>query len=413
MNRWKFLLDRFTDQLWFRAALYAALGVAAALVAAALAPLIPPGLAKPFGGRTVNELLDVLAASLLGVATFSVTALLAAFTNVSQNATPRAARLIADNRRAQGALSTFVGAFLYAVVGYSALGTGFYDERGQAILFFITLVMLVVVAVTLLRWLDQLLRLVRVDNIIGEVEREAAAAMRSAFGSRPTNPAPAPAPDDGGRINAHIVGFVQNVDLGALRRIASDSGLRIWIEATPGSFTVANTVLARTDRPFDAPTGRRLRGAFTIGLERSFAQDPRYGLIVLSEIGSHALSHAMNNPGIAKDVITSLIRVLALSMELACETGRPARHEVYWGGPDLAALLEDSFLAISKDGAATITVAIRLQQALAALRDAAPSPADRTAIERFAREALDRSVASLDHAPDRVRVRRAAGVDPS
>ena len=408
MSRWKFLLDRFTDQLWFRAALYALLGVAAALVAAVLTPLIPPAIAKPFGGKTVNELLDVLAASLLGVATFSVTALLAAFTNVSQNATPRAARLISDNRRAQGALSTFVGAFLYAVVGYSALGTGFYDERGQAILFFITLLMLVIVAITLLRWLDQLLRLVRVDNIIGEVEREAAGAMRSAFGSGPTNDPREPAPGGGGSVSAHMVGFVQNVDLRALRRLAADTGLRVWIEATPGSFTVGNTVLARTDRPFDAATGKRLGGAFSIGLERSFAQDPRYGLIVLSEIGSHALSHAMNNPGIAKDVITSLIRLLALSMEVRRAGARPADDGVYWGGPDLPALLEDSFLAVSKDGAATITVAIRLQQALAALREAAPDAADRDAIERFAREALDRSEALLDHGPDRARVRMAS-----
>ena len=144
MSNWRFFIQRLTEKLWIRAELYAGFGVTMALVAALFSNFVPDSLAKPFGGGTVTGLLNILASSLLAVATFSVTALLAAFTNISSGATPRAAILVAGNRPAQGALATFVGAFLYAVVGYSALGTGYYAEGGRAILFFVTLIMLAI-----------------------------------------------------------------------------------------------------------------------------------------------------------------------------------------------------------------------------------------------------------------------------
>jgi hypothetical protein len=46
----------------------------------------------------------------------------------------------------------------------------------------------------------------------------------------------------------------------------------------------------------------RLSSAFLVGPDRSFKQDPRFGMIVLSEIASRALSPGVNDPGTAIDV---------------------------------------------------------------------------------------------------------------
>ena len=70
-----------------------------------------------------------------------------------------------------------------------------------------------------------------------------------------------------------------------------------------------------------------LRSAFTIGNERSFDQDPRFGLIVLSEIASRALSPGVNDPGTAISVIGRLVRVLSCWVEReAQEVAHPAVH---------------------------------------------------------------------------------------
>ncbi len=408
MSRWRFLLAQLTGRLWLRAALYAVLGVAVALMAALFSPLVPRSLAKPFGGGTVTGLMNIMASSLLAVATFSVAAMLSAFTNISQGATPRAATLVAGNRQAQGALATFVGAFLYAVVGYSALGTGYYGAGGRAILFFVTLFMLAIVAVTLLRWLDQLLRLARVDHAIAAVEREATSAMQSVFRLDSPGCGGRPGLQPATSIEAGEVGYVQNVDVETLRITAAEASVDIFIEAIPGAFTLPRTALATVRGELADSARERLRKAFTLGPERSFAQDPQFGLIVLSEIASHALSPGINNPGIAKDVITSLVRLLCRWMDLNADPAPQDAGRVHWVAPTLKDLLEDALLLISKDGAASVTVAVRLQNVLAAMSERAAS-ADRDTIRQFAREALERSRNAVDHPPDLLRIRNAAG----
>lgn len=406
MARWRFLLSKLTDKLWVRAALYAVFGIAAALLAAVFSSLIPDWLAKPFGGGTVTGLLNILASSLLAVATFSVMTLLVAFTNISQGATPRAATLVAENTSAQSALATFVGAFLYAVVGFSALGTGYYSDGGRTILFFLTLIMLAIVAVTLLRWLDHLLRLARIDNAITAVEQETSAAIQSVFGAQ--------GPRSLGKeiargqvIEAGKVGYVQNVDIDALQELAAEHALDIWVRATPGSFTVSDTVLAQVGGDLDPAVMPKLQKAFTLGAGRSFSQDPQFGFTVLSEIGAKALSPGVNNPGMAKDVITSIVRLLEQWMKLRNQAPRSSAGPVHWTGSTLEEVLEDALLSISTDGATSVTVAVRLQKVLFALQSAA-SEEDRQTIVRFGHEALERSEAELSHEPDKARVRQAA-----
>lgn len=407
MKKWRFVLEQLSSQLWPRAALYAALGVTVALLAALFSRFVPDSLAKPFGGGTVTGLMNILASSLLAVSIFSVTALLAAFTNISQSTTPRAATLVAANRPAQSALATFVGAFLYAVVGYSALGTGYYAEGGRAILFFVTLIVLAIVAVTLLRWLDHLLKLARVENAITAVEHETSKAIEGVFGAGSPRAFDPPQPAHAATILAGKVGYVQNVDIEALRDIAEEHKLEIWVQAAPGYFTVPDTVLAAVTGQDDEGIRNEVRQAFSLGGDRSFTQDPEFGFIVLGEIAARALSPGINNPGVAKDVITSVIRLLDRWMTLRKRPSSDAGGRVRWCGPTFEKLLENGLLPVATNCSTAVTVAMRLQSVLSALQHSAGQD-DRRVIADFARETLDRSERNLDHEPDKARIRHAA-----
>jgi uncharacterized membrane protein len=57
-----------------------------------------------------------------------------------------------------------------------------------------------------------------------------------------------------------------------------------------------------------------LRKAFVIGNMRYFHEDPRFGLITLSEIASRVLS-AVNDPGTAIQIISSHVRLFSLWAE--------------------------------------------------------------------------------------------------
>ena len=407
MPNWKFLLSQMWKRLWLRATLYAVLGVCVALLAAAFSRFVPAAVAKPFGGGTVNGLLNVLATSLLAVATFSIAAMLTAYTNVSQSATPRAATLITENQQAQSSLATFIGAFLYSVVAFSANGTGYYGSGGRAIVFFVTLAVLALVAVTLLRWLDQLLSLARVSHAIDQVEHAAAEAMQGPFGrSAPRRTEPPPGATD---VTARTVGYVQNVDLEGLGKLAERNGLDIWIDAAPGAFAEPGRVVARVVGAADGPCLKAVALAFDIGAERSFSQDTRFGLIVLGQIASKALSPGINDPGTAIDVAAAAVRLLADWLTAEPEATPEPRPGVRIARPAFEDLVRDVFQPIAIDGASSLAVAMRLQRALAALAKIA-GPDDRQAVRGFAAEALQRSDKALEFDFDRDRVHALACV---
>ena len=410
MQAWRWALAQLTRRLWLRASLYGLAGVAAALLAAAFSPFVPDALAKPFGGGTVNSLLNVLASSLLSVATFSAAAMLTAYTNVSQGATPRAAALVSGDSQAQGALASFIGAFLYSVVAFSALGTGYYANGGRAILFGVTLLMLAWVAITLLRWLDQLLTLAQVGHATGMVERATRKALEGPFGAALglqdwTDP-----PDDAVAVVAGAVGYVRNVDLGALRAVAAREGLELWVVCVPGGFAHASRALLRVrgDRPLSTSIHGDLRAAFDIGEARSFDQDPRFGFVVLGEIASRALSPGINDPGTAVDVIGTAARLLtAYQARAGGPSGDPNDGAVRVLPLAYADLLDDVFRPIASDGASSFAVVVRLQKALAGLaEDAAETPQVRAALEHVSQDAAARAQTALSFDADKAELLR-------
>lgn len=131
--------------------------------------------------------------------------------------------------------------------------------------------------------------------------------------------------------------------------------------------------------------------AVSIGDARTFPDDPRFGVIVLSEIASRALSPAVNDPGTAIDVLGRLVRVLSF-WRTPVEPA-PTFPDVVVPALSGAEMIEDAFRPIARDGARMVEVQIRLQKALQALRQVAPA-AFSEASERMSAYALDAAEAA-------------------
>lgn len=139
----------------------------------------------------------------------------------------------------------------------------------------------------------------------------------------------------------------------------------IWVSALPGTFVHGARALLHVEKDMhDDDARRRVRSAFTVGAERSFDQDPRFGLIVLAEIASRALSPAVNDPGTAISVVGRLVRILA-NWKYGPEPDIQYQS-VFVPPVSSADLLDDAFRPIIRDGASTVEVQIRLQKALQA-----------------------------------------------
>ncbi|MGZ0712369.1 DUF2254 domain-containing protein (plasmid) [Coraliomargarita sp. W4R53] len=400
MSRARVFLGRLARQIWFRAAMFTVIAIGFALVIGLIGPWLPFSPSLDLGQDAVSSILQILATSMLAVTTFSLTAMVTAYSSAATIATPRATQLLVQDRTSQNVLSTFVGSFVYSMVGIIALSTGYYTDQARTLLFIGTLVVVVIIIVTLLRWIAHLSTFGRMNDIISRVE-SAAADTLTQYACRPTLGAQVQhsIPESARAVHAQSPGFVTHIDLDALERTAKAASINVHVVASAGRVADARTPLAKVTGELNDQTATALRDAFHVEAHRSYDQDPRLGVIALSEIGSRALSPATNDPGTAIDVLAALQRIFTLMFE------QERDHEVIyphlWFMPvSLTDLIDDAFRPIARDGAGMLEVALRVQKVLASLAVASPqnAPVFRGAADR----AAHRAAASLAKADTRI-----------
>lgn len=416
MSRGWWLALQMVRRLWFRAALYAVIAFVTAILGIVLGPLIPERMSDMVGANAVDGILSIIAASMLTVTTFSLSTLVSATTAAATSGTPRAISLVLQDRTAQSALSTFLGAFLFSLVGIIALNTHLYGGGGRLVLLAATLIVILLIVVMLLRWIDHLAGL----GQVGETIERVADSTRSSLGELSQDPclgchAMDQVPPGARPVYPLEAGYLRHLDLTQLSSLAEDLDQDLYLAKRPGDFCSPSTPLlymVERERPQLKPEDitAAVQKAFTLGRSRSFEQDPMFGLSVLSEIASRALSPGINDPGTATDVIVQATRLFCDYLR-ECESvamdnppGDRLKHTRLHLRPYSATqLVEAAFLPISRDGAAFVEVAISLQQALAAL--SASSDKDfANAASAMARIARDRALASLTFEDDRQRL---------
>lgn len=397
-----------TGKLWVRASLYGLIAVAAAMLSRPLAPILPGWLTEWVEEDAIRDLLEIIASSMLLVATFSLGTMAAAYNAAATIATPRASKVLIDDPISQSVLATFIGAFVFAMVALVCLSLGYYDDQGRTLLLIATIAVVAAVIVTIFGWVDYLANLLRLGAVLSKLEeasREAIEARRRApfLGARP-EPDSLPA---GHGIRVDETGYVTEIDLSRLDAIAARHGGTIRVAAVPGTLVGRHAPVAYADFSPDPDEIRALPAAFKLAAERSITQDPRYGLIVLAEVASRALSPGVNDPGTAIGVLGRLQRLLNAWAEPVEATPAVGFPHVELPGITADDLLADAFGPIARDGAPIFEVGVRLQKSLAVLAGLGRPDLASAACFQSAR-ALAQAEGKLPLASDRAELARLA-----
>lgn len=371
----RLLARRMVRSLWFTPAAYAVLAVAVLLFAPAAAVLLPDEFSKLIGLDGVDDLLGVLANTLLAVAIFSLGIMVSSLQAAASAATPRARPLLMQDRTAQNAISVFIGGFIFAIVGTVGLATNYYGAPSRVVLFLTTCLVIISVIYALIRWIGRLSNLGDVSEVVDLLEDAADKAFAD-LARRPLlgGVEMTALPDHGVPLRAQRFGFVQAIDDSLFATVCEEQDMDLYLAVRPGTYVDTSTVLLKTSRALDEDTARSVRNAFVIGGDRTFEADPRYCLIVLSETASKALSPGVNDPGTAIDVLGTTARVLAGWSSAAKETAvRVTCPRLHVAPVRVEDMVVDAFRWIARDGAGQLEVQIRLQKALQSL--AAHDPA--------------------------------------
>ncbi len=395
VDRITFVANRIAERLWFKPLAVSIVSVATVFLAKMADRANAVWAAPPITDDSLESILSVMAASMLVIATFAVASMVSAYASASASATPRAFRLVVADDVSQNALSTFIGAFIFSIVALIAQKNAFFGQAGKATLFVVTIAVFALVIVTFVRWVDQIARLGRLGNTVTRVEE---ATMRALLRRRDRPRLGGVAPEPPGLVGHAVYtphsGYVQRVDMSTLQHWAHEHDARILVAALPGTFAMAGRPLAvvRSSGSGSLPPSDDVVKAFTIGNERIFDDDPRFGLVVLAEIADKALSPGINDPGTAITILGSFARLFSAWCAAPEEQPEIRYDRVEVPELSLQDMFEDAFTAIARDGAGCIEVVLRLQKVLGGL---ATLPGCREVAVRQSRLAMARAEEAL------------------
>lgn len=392
-DRLLFYWNRVRERLWFKPLVVSLLSVGAAFAARSVDGLGLADQVPEVNPETNETLLSIMASSMLVIATFAVASMVSAYASAGTTATPRTFPLIVADDVSQNALSSFIGAFIYSIVALVAIKDGYYGDAGHFVLFVLTMLVFAWVVLTFVRWVDKIARLGRLGNIVDKVEAAAAASLERRRRHPTLRGCELEGEPDGQPLFSDRVGYVQQVDIGKLQQLAEDADCRVTVTALPGTFATPDRPVLYIDGAGD-PDDAFLR-TLRIGDERVFDEDPRFGLIVLSEIAARALSPAVNDPGTAINIIGTFVRLFEHWVEpLDNADDETTCDRVSVPRVSIADMFDDAFTSIARDGAGMVEVQIRLQKAFRALA-AMKNDALEEAATAHSRMAFERAKHSL------------------
>ena len=390
-------------RLWRRPGIRISAFGSAALVIALIAPLldqtVPAYLTDRFTQDAVLPILSILASSMLAVTTFSLGIMVQAFRSAAGQATPRVYRLLMQDMTTLNVMSVFVGAFLFSLTSIVMFRAGFYGKSAAVIVFAMTLVCIGLIVVAILRWIAHLSQLGSLHHTLTLVESAAARPLERMaktpnLGARAASDAPR-APRDATPLLSPITGYVQFISLTELNAQLANADATLWVLRPPGSWVLKGAPLAYLEG--DCPPESLIEN-FTIGDERTVEQDARFGLVILSEVASRALSPGVNDPGTAIDVIHRIERILwTLGQQMCAEdrNTKPRFDRVIIGTITADDLLQDGFASLIQDGGNRFDVMAQMLKSANRL-----SQSDWSDLAKAAEKTRDAALGAIDRQID-------------
>ena len=137
-GRLKFIWNRIRERLWVRPLVACLVSISVVILSRMADWTTLDEFLPTISLDSPEALLEIMASSMLVIATFSVASMLAAYSSAANTATPRSFTLVIADDVSQNALSAFVGAFIFSIVALVGLMNGYSGTAGRFLIFSLT-----------------------------------------------------------------------------------------------------------------------------------------------------------------------------------------------------------------------------------------------------------------------------------
>lgn len=330
------------------------------------------------GAETARVILTTIAGSIITVAgvVFSIT--IVALVMASTQFGPRLLRNFMRNAGNQISLGAFVAVFAYCLLVLASIRE---PEEGGLPFFSVNLGILLALADVgvLVFFIHHVSALIRADRIVADVGRELHREVERLLDRQEARAARDHVRDaaEGAELDrsavpipSRVTGYLQYVDVDALRRKASERDVRIRIEHRVGTFIMAGEALFHIagEAAMAEDLRHEIAGALSIGPDKIPRQDPEFHIEQLVEIAVRSLSPGINDPFTAVACVNwlgaSLLRLLDKEPAVGICRDPDGRPRVFLKTTTYAGFLDAAFHQIRQNGRGHPAVVIRLAEIL-------------------------------------------------
>ncbi len=386
---------------------YFLLALLTALAAYQLGPYVPAVIVEALGKIDAMPLLQSISGTMLTISTFALSTMVAANSNATSSTTPRAFRLLLQDQGTQDMMVRFLGSFVFSTTTLLLVPLGIYYNGGRIILLAVSVGVIVIILVSFINWVMAVRELGSMSDTLTKIQNATMESFQN-YWQDPLSGCELFDDEldiDKSKMTA-IDGppglYVQLIDEVQLQRIAAGHNLKIYVNLLEGDFLTMLDPLVWVDGEMNPRLQAQIEDCFVTGKVRELKSDGRYGILMLEETASKALSAAVNDVGTARECIFSAYRIFCKWQDRGAPTGKNDR--VYKRAMKVEKLLRDFFQPITHDATDVIEIHVETIDTLGALYRS-ESLEMREASKCVAHTIYDRAMRALHEDSDKSRLR--------
>jgi uncharacterized membrane protein len=337
---------------------------------------------------TARDLLSSLLSGLITMTSLVVSLTFVTLTLAANQLGPRLISIFMSDREIQGVLGLYIATILYIILVLRTLNDTLGIEGVPHVAVTIASALTIICLFSLLFYIHKIGRSIIADTVVNEVAHDVRHDLANLLPERGAPDGPPPDLDFAERCSFSLgqSGYIQVIDYERLVKLARelDGLIEVGVQAGDYVLSQGDHVVLHTDRPLEEDHADRIRDAFTIGSQRTPAQDPRYGLSQLVEIALRALSPGINDPHTAIAVIDQLGSAFEVVFRRSSQekllTDEEDKVRVVAERSDAPRLVADAFDPIRQAAARHPSVLIRMADTLRHLAPVATADTARNAV---------------------------------
>ncbi len=378
------------------------------------------------GAEGARLMLSTLAGSMMTVMgiTFSMTLL--ALVLASGQYTSRILRNFMRNRVTQFTLGSFAGIFAYCLIVLRTIrSSGGVDEFIPSLAVFFAFIISLGGIGILIYFIHHIASSIQASNIIASVAHETNASIDQLLPEDPEHKLEQ-CPDEDAVQNqtidsldertwypvpATVSGYIQSVNNNRLLHLAGASRSIVRMEQGIGDFVVQDTALLSLalTYPPEQKTIDAFNAAYSIGRNRTVAQDPAFGIRLIVDIAIKALSPGINDTSTAIMCVDYLTSIMA---RLTCRQFPPVHHyeaetlRVIAIVPGFENLLVEAFDQIRANAEVNVAILVRMLGALDTIGSLTVRPRHLRALDEQLKCIAELTDRTIEATHDRARLER-------